>query len=63
MKLRRSTRLSLRALAAHRVRTALALGSVAIGVAGVLLTSAVGTGAQIEVRKGIAAAGGNRLSV
>src|SRR5215212_2781336 len=49
MNLRRSARSSLRALFAHRVRTALALSSVAIGVTAVVLTSAIGAGAQREV--------------
>ena len=63
MKLRRAARLSLRALFAHKVRTALALTSVAMGVTGVLLTSAIGKGAQVEVERGIEAAGSNLLVV
>lgn len=63
MKLRRAARLSLRALFAHKVRTALALTSVAMGVTGVLLTSAIGKGAQVEVEGGIEAAGSNLLVV
>lgn len=63
MRLGRAARLSLRALLAHRLRSALALGSVAIGVAGVLLTSALGEGAQAEVRRGIESTGGNLLVV
>ena len=63
MKLRRAARLSLRALLAHKVRTALALTSVAMGVTGVLLTSAIGKGAQVEVERGIEAAGANLLVV
>jgi putative ABC transport system permease protein len=63
VKLRRAARLSLRALLAHRVRTALALTSVAMGVTGVLLTSAIGKGAQLEVQRGIEAAGPNLLVV
>jgi putative ABC transport system permease protein len=59
----RAARLSLRALLAHRVRTALALASVGMGVAGVLLTSAVGRGAEAEVERGLAAAGSNLLVV
>ncbi len=63
MKLRGVTRLSLRTLLAHKVRTVLALTSVAMGVGGVLLTSAIGKGAEAEVRRGIEAAGSNLLVV
>jgi len=63
MRLRRAARLSLRALLAHRLRTALALTSVAMGVTGVLLTSAIGKGAEAEVQRSIAAAGTNLLVV
>lgn len=63
MRLHRAARLSLRALLAHRVRTALALTSVAMGVAGVLLTSAIGEGAGAEVQRSIEAAGSNLLVV
>ena len=63
MRLGRAARLSVRALGAHRLRTALALASVAMGVAGVLLTSAVGKGAEAEVERGIEAAGSNLLVV
>ncbi|MDP9193379.1 MAG: ABC transporter permease [Acidobacteriota bacterium] len=59
----RSFRLSLRALFAHRVRAALALSSVAVGVAAVVLTSAIGTGAQQEVARKIETAGTNLLIV
>jgi putative ABC transport system permease protein len=55
MRFARAARLSLRALAAQRLRSALALSSVAIGVAGVLLTSAVGAGASAELRDGVGA--------
>jgi putative ABC transport system permease protein len=54
---------SLRALAAHKARTALVLGSVAVGVAAVLLTSAVGTGAEQEVMRGIESLGPNLVIV
>jgi putative ABC transport system permease protein len=63
LRLRRALTLSLRALAAHKVRTALALASMGMGVAGVLLTSAVGKGAGAEVRRDIEAAGSNLLVV
>lgn len=54
---------SVRSLFAHRVRTALTIGSMGVGVCGVLLTSAVGTGAEAEVRRGIEAVGRNLLVV
>lgn len=63
MRLRRSFRMSVRALFAHKVRAALALASVAAGVAAVLLTSAIGTGAQQEVSRKIEAMGTNLLIV
>lgn len=63
MRLQRAVTLSLRALFAHKVRTTLALASVGMGVAGVLLTSAVGKGAEAEVRRDIEAAGSNLLVV
>jgi putative ABC transport system permease protein len=63
VKLHRAARLSLRALLAHKVRTGLALTSVAMGTAGVLLTSAVGKGAEAEVLRGIEAVGSNLLVV
>jgi putative ABC transport system permease protein len=63
LRLRRAVVLSLRALFAHRLRTMLALASVGMGVGGVLLTSAIGEGAAAEVRRGIAASGGNLLVV
>jgi putative ABC transport system permease protein len=63
MRLRRAVRLSARALLAHRLRTALALLSVGVGVAGVLLTSAAGEGARRTVQRDIEAAGSNLLVV
>lgn len=63
MRLGRALRLSVRALLAHKLRTGLALASVGVGAAGVLLTSAVGKGADVEVRKNIEAAGANLLVV
>jgi len=63
VKLRRAVRLSVRALLGHKVRTALALSSVGMGTAGVLLTSAVGKGAGNEVTRSIEAAGSNLLVV
>jgi putative ABC transport system permease protein len=63
VRLRRAVALSLRALFAHEVRTILALASVGMGVAAVLLTGAVGKGAEGQVRQGIDAAGANLLVV
>lgn len=63
MRASRNLRLSLRALFAHRVRTILALSSVAVGVAAVVLISAVGTGAQREVARKIETMGTNLLIV
>jgi putative ABC transport system permease protein len=54
---------SIRTLFAHRVRVALALVSVAMGTAGVLLTSALGQGAQDEVLRDIESLGTDLLIV
>jgi putative ABC transport system permease protein len=63
MKLARALRPALRALVAHRLRVALALSGVAIGVAAVLLTGALGAGAQREVNDSMEAMGTNLLVV
>jgi putative ABC transport system permease protein len=63
MRLRRAVSVSARALLAHKLRTSLVLASVAVGVAGVLLTSAIGQGAEREVRRSIETAGSNLLVV
>ncbi|MEP6620647.1 MAG: ABC transporter permease [bacterium] len=55
--------MSVNALAAHRLRTALALSSVGAGVAAVILSSAVGAGAQRDVERRISAMGANLLVV
>jgi len=54
---------SLRTLAAHRVRSALAVSAVAIGVAAVVLTTAIGKGAEREVIGGMASLGNDLLVV
>src|SRR4051794_23073674 len=59
----RGLRPALRALLAHRLRAALALSSVAVGVAAVVLTSAIGKGAEREVLRSIEAMGGTNLLV
>jgi len=63
VKLHKRLRLSLRALLAHEVRAALALASVAMGVAAVLVTSAIGKGAERELLRGIEAMGTSLLVV
>lgn len=49
MRIRRNLRLSLAALSAHRLRATLAVAGSAVGVAGVLLVTAVGEGARNEL--------------
>lgn len=63
MKLRRRLRLSLRALFAQRLRAALGLAAVAMGVAAVLVTSALGEGAEGEVVRSIETMGSDLLVV
>jgi putative ABC transport system permease protein len=63
MRLRRSVRLSLRALLAHKVRASLSIASITVGVAAVLLTSAVGVGARREVMLKVENMGTNLLVV
>ena len=63
MKRGRSLKLSLHALAAHRLRTVLALTSVSAGVAAVVLTAAVGKGTAEGVDRQIRAMGANLLIV
>jgi putative ABC transport system permease protein len=63
MRFRRSLRPSLRAIFAHRARATLALTSVSVGVAAVVVTSAIGTGAQREIARRIESTGSNLLVV
>src|SRR5215813_123805 len=63
MKVRRRIGLSLKALLANRVRTTLAVASVTAGVAAVLVTSAIGTGAEDNIRRQIESLGANLLVV
>jgi putative ABC transport system permease protein len=63
MRLARALRPALRALAAHRLRAGLALCGVAIGVAAVLLTGALGAGAEREVSRSLETMGTNLLVV
>lgn len=63
MRIGRSLGPSLRALFAHRVRATLAVSSVTGGVAAVVLTSAVGAGAEADIRRQIEGIGANLLVV
>lgn len=63
MKLRRTIRSSLRALFAHKVRAVLALSSISIGVMAVVLTSALGAGAQKEVLQRMETMGTNLIVI
>jgi putative ABC transport system permease protein len=63
MKLRRNIGTSLRALFSHRVRTSLAVLSVSIGTAAVLVTNAIGTGADRDIQRGIESLGVNLVVV
>jgi hypothetical protein len=53
----------MRGLLAHRRRVALATGSVALGVASVLVTSALGQGAREALLRDVARMGTNLLVV
>jgi putative ABC transport system permease protein len=59
----RALRPALRALATRRLRVVLALSGVGIGVAAVLLTGALGAGAEREVSSSLEAMGTNLLVV
>ncbi len=63
MKLVRNVLLSRRTLFAHKLRTALALMGITIGVAAVIIMVAVGKGAQTEVLRIIQEMGSNLLVV
>lgn len=63
MKLRRNVGTSLRALFAHRVRAVLAVLSVSVGTAAVIVTDAIGTGADENVRRGVESLGVNLIVV
>ncbi len=63
MRLGRGLVLSARALLAHRLRVTLAVASVAIGVASVVVTGAVGAGARGAVLKGLESMGTGFLVV
>jgi putative ABC transport system permease protein len=63
MNLRRSVKPSIRALLAHRTRALLALLSISVGVAAVVATSAIGTGAERQIVQRIESVGSNLLVV
>jgi putative ABC transport system permease protein len=63
MRFLRTLRPSLRTLLAHRVRSSLAATGVAIGIAAVLSTSAIGQGAEAEMQKNLGAMGTHLLVV
>lgn len=63
MKLRRNVGASLRALFAHRVRATLAVLSVSVGTAAVIVTSAIGSGADRNIREGVERLGVNLVVV
>jgi len=63
MRFLRTLRPSLRALLAHRMRSLLAASGVAIGIAAVFLTSAIGQGARAEMQKNLGAMGTRLLVV
>lgn len=59
----RGFRIALKSLTAHRLRVALAVLAVSIGVASVIVLVAIGKGAKEEVRKQVEAMGTNLLVV
>jgi len=63
MNITRSIRISRKQLAAHKLRTALALLGIVIGVSAVIIMVAIGNGAQEEVLSKIEAMGTNLLVV
>jgi putative ABC transport system permease protein len=63
VRITRNLKLSVRVLSAHRVRTALAVAGTAVGVAGVLVVTAIGEGARGAVVRRIEGLGKNMLVV
>jgi putative ABC transport system permease protein len=63
MKLTRSVRISRKQLASHKLRTALALSGIIIGVSAVIIMVAIGNGAQEEVLSKIEAMGTNLIVI
>ena len=63
MKLLRGVGISVRALFAHKLRAVLALASIAVSVAAVVVVSAIGTGAKKEILRQTEEMGANLLVV
>lgn len=63
MKVARGVRLSLRALAANRLRAGLVCGAIALGVTSLVVTGALAAGAEREVARSLATLGTNLLVV
>ncbi|MGH7503978.1 MAG: ABC transporter permease [Longimicrobiales bacterium] len=63
MRVLRNLALSVRALTKHGLRTALAAAAAAVGIAGVLVLTAVGEGARTEVVRRIERLGSNTLVI
>ena len=63
MKIIRTLRISIRGVLAHKVKAALALASIAGGVAAVIITGAIGAGAKERVTRETEAMGTNLLVV
>lgn len=63
MRIGRNVRLSFRAFSTHRLRAALAVAGTAVGVGGVLVSTAIGEGARGEVLRRIESLGRNVLVV
>ena len=63
MKIARSINISVRQLATHKVRTALSLLGIVIGVSAVMVMVAIGTGAQREITDRIEEMGTNLIVV
>jgi putative ABC transport system permease protein len=63
LRVARNLRLSIRALSVHRVRNSLAVGAAAIGIAGIVVLTAIGDGARTQVLERIERLGRNTLVV
>ncbi len=63
MNLRATLRLALQALIRNKVRSLLTMLGIVIGVAAVIVTVAIGTGARVQVQDSINALGSNLIVV
>lgn len=63
MKFLRGVRISARSLLAHKVRAVLALASIAVSVGAVVVVSAIGEGARVEILRATESLGANLLVV